>query len=360
MEQKRQYPKEPWLAVVLSFFWAGIGQIYSGRVLRGCILILTEATLISLAIWSWLIPKCDLLITASLYLTIVVVRIWNLFDAHKCARKTNSPDFETERKQNKDPWLAFFLSDLIPGLGQLYLKKWLWGIIFIITAGLMLIVAKKYPLLYISLWGVLATFICFHAYISAPVQREKSKRTILIVIIAFLFICLSRYNRPLFKAYFVEAFKIPAPRNIYLIPPEHRQGSSMKPTLIYNDRVLVRKSKKYIPKRGDVVVFKSPKDRTIPFIMRIAATSGEIIEIKDKILYIDGQKVQWPPIETLGHIQGIGVEEPYKVPENCFFVLGDNSVNSYDSRFIGPISTSDFLGKAYKIYWPFSRRGPIE
>jgi signal peptidase I len=360
MEQKRHYPKEPWLAVVLSFFWAGIGQIYSGRILSGCILILTETTLFCLSIWSLLIPKCDLLITAGLYLAIVVVRIWNLFDAHKCARKTNPPDFETERKQNKDPWLAFFLSDLIPGLGQLYLKKWLWGIIFIIAAALMLIVAKIYLLLYIGLWGLLATFICFHAYISAPVQREKSKRTILIVIIAFLFICLSRYNRPLFKAYFVEAFKIPAPPNIYFTPPEHRRGSSMKPTLIYNDRVLVRKSKKYIPKRGDVVAFKSPKDRNIPFIMRIAATAGETIEIKGNTLYIDGQKIQWPPIETHELIRGIGVREPYEVPENCFFVLGDNSANSNDSRFFGAVPISDLIGKAYKIYWPLSRRGPIE
>lgn len=359
MEKKRNYPKEPWLAVVLSFCWAGIGQIYSGRALRGSILILIETTLICLSYWSWLIPKCDILISIGLVLVLVAVRIWNLFDAHKCARKTNPEDFEIERKQDKDPWLALFLSDLIPGLGQLYLKKWLWGIIFIISGALMLIVAYKYKLLYIGLWGVLATFICYHAYISAPVRREKSKRTILIIIILFLFLRLLNYDKPLFKAYVAEAFRIPTP---YLIPPELRGGPSMKPTFVYRDRVLVRKSKKYVPKRGDVVVFKPPdKYDDNPFIQRVAALSGETIEIKDKTIYIDGQKVQYPAFENIESLPGnLGLEEPYKVPQNHIFLLGDNIANSEDSRFFGSIPLSDLIGKAYKIYWPIGRSGPIE
>ena len=361
MEKKRHYPKDPWLAVVLSSFLAGIGQIYSGRVLRGINLILIEMALFCSITWSLLNPRCDILITAGLGLIRMVVWIWNLFDSHKCARKTNPQDFEIERKQGKDPWLALFLSDLIPGLGQLYLKKWLWGILFIISGGLMLIVAYKYKLLYIGLWGVLATFICYHAYVSAPIRREKSKRTILIIAAAILCYHLLSYYNPLFRAYVAESFRIPTPPYVYLIPPESRGGSSMKPTLVYRDIVLVRKSKKYVPKRGDVVAFKFPEDRKIPFIMRVAALSGETIEIKDKTIYIDGQKVQYPAFENIESLPGnLGIEEPYKVPENCFFVLGDNIANSNDSRFFGAIPQSDLIGKAYKIYWPFSRRGPIE
>jgi len=360
MKKKRNYTKEPWLAIVLSSFLAGIGQIYSGRVLRGIILILIEIALFCSITWSLLNPRCDILITAGFGLIRIVVWIWNLFDSHKCARKTNPEDFESERKRNKDPWLALFLSDLIPGLGHLYLKKWLWGILFIITGGLMLIVTYKYKLLYIGLWGVFATFICYHAYISAPVRREKSKRTILIIAAAILcYHHLLSYYKPLFRAYVAEAFRIPTP---YLMPPELRGGPSMKPTLVYGDRVLVRKIKKYVPKRGDVVAFKPPdKYDDNPFIMRVAALSGETIEIKDKILYIDEQKVQWPAIETPEYPRDkFGVEEPYKVPENCFFALGDNTANSNDSRFFGSIPMSDVIGKAYKIYWPIGRSGPIE
>ena len=64
----------------------------------------------------------------------------------------------------------------------------------------------------------------------------------------------------------------------------------MKPTLIYEDRVLVRKSKKYIPKRGDVVVFRPPLKNSGLFIKRVAALSGETIQIKDGELYEDANK----------------------------------------------------------------------
>ncbi|MHC4726314.1 MAG: signal peptidase I [Planctomycetota bacterium] len=220
---------------------------------------------------------------------------------------------------------------------------------------------RKYPLLYISLWGCIATFICFHAYICAPVHREKSKRAILIICALILCRQLLNYNKPLFRAYVVAPFKIPTPRFFNWIPPEQQWGSSMKTTLVYEDRVLVRKSKRYIPKRGDVVVFKSPVDHKIPFIMRVAALAGETIQIKEGMLYIDGQKVNWRTIEFHEYEKyEYGIEETYRVPENCFFVLGDNSANSRDSRVFGAFPLSDLIGKAYKIYWPLSRRGPIE
>jgi signal peptidase I len=347
MEKKQNYPKEPWLAVVLSSCWAGIGQIYSGRALRGSILILTETTLICLSTWSWLIPKCDILITIGLLLAICAVQIWNLFDAHKCARKTNPEDFEAERKQGKDPWLALFLSDLIPGLGQIYLKKWLWGIVFITSAVLVLGACVKYKFLSFGLWAAFSTLICYHAYVSAPVRREKSKRTILIIAAAILCYHLLSYYKPLFSAYVAEAYRIPT--------------RAMKPTLIPGDRILVRKSKKYVPTRGDVVVFRSPKDHKTPFVKRIAALVGETIEIKDKTIYIDGQKVQYPAFENIESLpDNLWLEEPYKVPQDHIFLIGDNIANSEDSRFFGSIPMSDLIGKAYKIYWPIGRSGPIQ
>ena len=118
MENKQNCSKEPWLAVVLSFLFTGRGQIYSGRILRGGILIVIELTLACLAIWSLLNSEHDILVAVCLGLAAGTVRIWNLFDAHECARTTNSENFETERKQVKDAWLAFFLADHIPGLGQ--------------------------------------------------------------------------------------------------------------------------------------------------------------------------------------------------------------------------------------------------
>lgn len=350
MKKSYNCPKEPWLAVVLSSFVAGIGQIYAGRKWRGSILILTVAALTCLSIWSVLSPKCDILVTAGVYATILIVWIWNLFDAHKCARKAGPEDFEIERKLSKDPWLALFLSDLIPGLGQIYLKRQLLGIGFVITSGILLIVGLKYPPLFVGLWAFFSMFVCYHAYISAPIRREPSNRAILII--AIIILCsylLDGVNRYAFRAYVVEAFILPT--------------KSMKPTLLPSDRFLVRKNQQYVPKLGDVIAFKSPDDPSIPWIKRVAALPGETLEIKNEILYINGQKIQHPALQNIKHppMDYVGMEgKPYRVPENHIFVIGDNSANSHDSRAFGAIPLSDVIGKAYKIYWPFSRRGPIK
>jgi signal peptidase I len=307
---------------------------------------------VCLAIWSVLIPKCDILVTAGIYLALGAIGIWNLFDAHKCARKTNPGDFETERKQTKDPWLALFLSDLIPGLGQIYVKKWVCGIVFLMALVLLLVIGAEYRLLWYGLWPFLSAFVCYHAYVWAPTRRERSGKTI--SIIAALILCsylLDGVLRYAFKAYVVEAFQISVNA---LLPP-------MKPTLDRGDRVLVRKSSKYIPKRGDVVAFESPEDPGSPWIMRVTGLSGETVEVKDKILYVDGQKVKCPALEKIDYIPDhFGVEAPYEVPASHILVVGDNTANSEDSRFFGAIPQSDVIGKAYKIYWPLSRRGPIE
>ena len=350
MKKSDNCPKEPWLAVVLSFFIAGIGQIYSGRKWRGSILIFTAAALICFSIWTVLSPKCDILFTAGVYVAFLILWIWNLFDAHKCARKANSDNFETERKQGKDAWLALFLSDLIPGLGQIYIKKRLLGIGFIIITGVLLMVSMKFPSLYVVLWAFFSMFVCYHAYISAPIRREPSNRTI--SIIAIVILCsylLNGYNRHAFRAYVAEPFFLPT--------------GAMKPTLLPGDRLFVRKTRQYVPKRGDVVAFKSPKDSNITYIKRVAALPGETLEIKNKILYIDGQKVQHPALQDIESPARdyVGMEaEPYRVPENNIFVIGDNSADSHDSRAFGAIPLSDVIGKAYKIYWPLGRRGPIK
>ena len=191
----------------------------------------------------------------------------------------NSADFETERKHCKDAWLALFLSKLIPGLGQIYLKRWLWGISFVVTAGILIIAGFKYNTFFLVLWAFFSMFVCYHAYISAPIRREPSNKTILIIAIVIL--CsylLDNCYRYAFRAYVVEPFILPA--------------GSMKPTLEPGDRLFVRKTWKYVPKFGEIIAFKSPDDPGIPWIKRVAAIPGEKLEIKNGILHINGQKTQ--------------------------------------------------------------------
>jgi signal peptidase I len=363
MDKSSNRPKEPWLAVVLSSFLAGIGQIYAERKLRGTILIFTTVALFCFSIWSILNPKCDILITTGIYVAIFIIWIWNLFDAHKCARKANSEDFEIERKLNKDPWLALFLSDLIPGIGHLYLMRWLGGFLFIIIAVFLIVETNQHPLLRVGLWAAFSTFVCYHAYIMTPPHRQVSHKVLLIIFVAIFCSHSMSCYKFIFEEYIAKSFVMQTDTRFTHILSPNVSGTSMKPTLIPGDRLLVRRSKKYIPKRGDIIAFKSLQKPDVSYIKRIAALPGETLEIKDEILYINGQKVQQPALQNIKYPSRdyIGKEgKPYKVPENQIFVIGDNSANSYDSRDFGAIHLSDVIGKAYKIYWPLSRRGPIK
>lgn len=364
MENKQRHPKEPWLGVVLSSFLAGIGQIYCGRIWRGSMLILVSLTLYSLCFWSWLSATCDVLVSIALPLISLAIWIWNLFDAYRCARQRNPEDFEIERKLGKDPWLALFLSDLIPGLGHLYLKRWLLGIVFLIVSGILLIVSVNYPLLYVSLWAFFSMFVCYHAYMMTPLRRQATQRTILIIAIAILCSHLLNYDRHVFRKYFIETFVMGTnPWLADIIPPDVSAGPAMKPTLLPGDRILVRKSKTYVPKRGDVVAFKPPEDPEDIHVKRVAALPGETLEIRDKILYIDGRRVQHPALQDIEYPPRdfLGMEgKLYRVPKDHIFIIGDNSVNSWDSRAFGAVPLGDVIGRAYKIYWPLSRRGPIK
>jgi len=151
------------------------------------------------------------------------------------------------------------------------------------------------------------------------------------------------------RTFIVQAFKIPT--------------GSMRPTLIEGDRILVNKFiyrfKK--PKRGDIVVFKYPEDPKKDFIKRLIATEGDTVRIIDGNIWVDGVLIEDP--ET---IRGIyyynkpntvyGDEgKVIKVPKNSYFVLGDNSASSRDSRYWGFVPKKYLVGKAFIIYWPFTR-----
>jgi signal peptidase I len=194
---------------------------------------------------------------------------------------------------------------------------------------------------------------------SAQTRREKSNRTT--SIIAVLILCsylFGDFYRDGFQKYVVEAFQIPSTS---MIPTPFSGNGSMKPTLICGDRLFVRKSCKYTPKRGDVIVLKSPNDPSVPWVKRVAALPDETVEIAYEQLFINGRKVRYRPIESIRHFnKGFGLDEPYRVPTDHIFVIGDNAADSYDSRLFGSIPLSDMIGKAYEIFWPLDRVGPVE
>ena len=106
------------------------------------------------------------------------------------------------------------------------------------------------------------------------------------------------------------------------------------------------------PKRFDIVIFRYPDDESELYIKRIIGLPGETVEIKDGDVYIDGSKKPLDDSFTAEKIEGsFG---PYKVPEDSYFVMGDNRNCSYDSRFWKNtyVRFYEILGKAMFRYYP--------
>jgi signal peptidase I len=145
----------------------------------------------------------------------------------------------------------------------------------------------------------------------------------------------------------------------------------MEPTLQVGDYILVSKFIYGIkipfthtklfqfgkPKRGDIVVFIYPKDRSKDFIKRVIATEGEKVEVVRNKIYINDQLIEDPwgyydkKNEWLKQFQLKERYGPETVPKDSIFVLGDNRDNSQDSRFWGFVNINEVKGKAFIIYF---------
>ena len=139
---------------------------------------------------------------------------------------------------------------------------------------------------------------------------------------------------------------------IFILEPFYIPSGSMIPTLMINDRIIVSKFNYYFsePKRGDVVVFKYPKDQEKRFVKRLIAFGGETIETKNSKLYINGKETPENYLPPGLRFADFG---PFKVPPDSYFMMGDNRNNSDDSRVWGKMPKELMIGKAEFIYWPF-------
>ncbi len=189
----------------------------------------------------------------------------------------------------------------------------------------------------------------------------------------------------------------------FLVEPFQIPSGSMLPTLEVGDFILVNKyayglrlpvaGTKVVdigdPERGDVMVFRYPKDGETNYIKRVVGMPGDRIRYRNKQLFINGEQVEsrfiarLPPVElrreTLDDVEhdvfltmgrpGAGGEGEWVVPEGHYFVMGDNRDNSNDSRYWGMVPDELVVGKAFAIWmhWKsltslpsFDRVGGIE
>ncbi len=195
-------------------------------------------------------------------------------------------------------------------------------------------------------------------------KKKNTIREIVEAIVIALVLAL------IIRAFIIQAFKIPS--------------GSMEDTLLIGDQIIISKFAYgiQVPKpaminvlgirvpffetklyrawgaleRGDIIVFRYPGDRDKDYIKRVVGLPGEKVELKDRVIYINGAK--WD--ETYGVHKGTQFGEtsernvnfgPYTVPEGRVFVMGDNRERSSDSRYWGTLPIYDIKGKAFIIYW---------
>ncbi len=199
------------------------------------------------------------------------------------------------------------------------------------------------------------------------VFREYAEAIVVAMLLAFAI-----------RVFIVQAFKIPS--------------GSMIPTLLIGDHILVSKLSygvqwpsqcKFLmafppvncyasqtlvefgkPQRGDIIVFRFPEDEEKDFIKRIVGTPGDTVQVKNKIVLVNGQ-----PLDDKAFTQRVdpGIIDgtinprdnfgPVTVPEESYFVMGDNRDQSLDSRFWGYVREEKIRGKAFRIYWSWSGQG---
>ncbi len=180
------------------------------------------------------------------------------------------------------------------------------------------------------------------------------------------------------RAFVVQAFKIPSGSMIpslligdhilvnklaygLQLPGECELEISFPPVTCYASHPLIEFD---APKRGDVIVFRYPEDEQKDFIKRIIGMPGDIIRLENKTVYINGEPLHDTPFTQRvdpgvidGRINPRDNFAPRTVPDDSYFVMGDNRDQSLDSRFWGYVQRHKIKGRAFLIYWSWNGRG---
>src|SRR6185295_17845022 len=144
---------------------------------------------------------------------------------------------------------------------------------------------------------------------------------------------------------------------------------SMSPTILVGDHFFLDKVafpanypetlQKFLPsrtiQRGEIVAFWPPANRSVPLIKRVIGLPGDTIEIRGRVVYINGRKLEEPYVVFADALRIPQRDDmaAVKIPADCFFMMGDNRDDSYDSRFWGFARRPDLIGTPLFVYWSY-------
>ncbi len=146
---------------------------------------------------------------------------------------------------------------------------------------------------------------------------------------------------------------------IFLYQPVKVEGTSMMPSLEDQERIFVNKFVYRLEpiERGDIVVFRYPRDPSKSYIKRVIGMAGDSIRIEAGQVYVNGEPLEEDYVPT-NYADARSYPE-IVVPPHSYFVLGDHRSMSNDSRDFGPVNQSFIYGKAVFGYWPMDKLGRV-
>jgi signal peptidase I len=146
---------------------------------------------------------------------------------------------------------------------------------------------------------------------------------------------------------------------IFLYQPVKVEGTSMMPTLQDQERVFINKFVyKLEPiERGDVIVFRYPRDPAKSYIKRVIAVAGDRVKIDDGVVYVNAHRLRELYVPEV--YEDVRSYPETVVPPHSYFVLGDHRNLSNDSRDFGPVDEDFIYGKAVFGYWPVAKLGTL-
>jgi signal peptidase I len=275
-------------------------------------------------------------------------------------------------KKAKEPLMGVLLSVVLPGLGQVYAGRPIRGIsalvlIILPTVGLLFYFLQ--PAIKISRHWYVPFFFPLILYCAAAVDSYIQVRKYnlarklfpgtrparMIIYIIGILSCLAIVNPFYLGIVFIEHNLIRS----FTAPPD-----SMAAAIYAGERVFVdlRGYKRSGPARGDVFVYRPPGNPGEVFMHRIVGLPGESVELKGHALLINGVKIRESWNKRIRYYnrgefgkKGLAVT----LPQDSYYVLGDYSAGSNDSRFWGFVPKGNLIGRVIKIYYPIHRCGPV-
>ncbi len=134
-------------------------------------------------------------------------------------------------------------------------------------------------------------------------------------------------------------------------------GSSMEPNLADGQRLIINKAIYHFrePTRGDIIILHPPIEPQKEYVKRVIGLPGDTVEVRNGVVYVNGSALKEPYIKDPPRYN----LPPTKVPENNYFVLGDNRNNSNDSHAGWTVTSQEIVGEAWLRIWPLDEWGTV-